>query len=166
MASKGGDSKQGLVIALVCFVLLSLILGVVAYYGYADQATLQTAKSDAEKKEKTANSERDYYKFVATYCKSAIGQNVSKKELSEDLPVLREKWDGGQLDGPEKAEVAGLIKTLDGSVLGWDPQRKLPKSTFTSRLSQLDTDNKALAEKVAQLDSLVKQRNEEKLTIE
>ena len=38
----GGDSKQGLIIALVCFVLLSIGLGVFAYYGNTDKETLIT----------------------------------------------------------------------------------------------------------------------------
>ena len=36
-ANKGAEPKQTLIIFLVCFILLSVILGVTTYYGYAEQ---------------------------------------------------------------------------------------------------------------------------------
>ena len=49
-ANKGGDTKQGLIIALVCFIVLSLGLGIAAYYGYADNAGDRAKAKEAEAK--------------------------------------------------------------------------------------------------------------------
>ena len=68
----GGDSKQGLIITLVLFVLLSIILSVVAYYGYADQQRLTDAAKDAKQKEDTAKKDRDSEKFQRALLRSII----------------------------------------------------------------------------------------------
>src|SRR5437879_4862671 len=64
-ANKGAESKQGLIITLVGFVLLSIILGVTTYYGYAEQDALKKAAADAKNEAAAAKKNRDWYKYVA-----------------------------------------------------------------------------------------------------
>jgi hypothetical protein len=55
--SGSGDNKQGLVIALVFFVLTTIIAGVVAYMGYAEQEKLLAEKKKAVDDKKAADTE-------------------------------------------------------------------------------------------------------------
>src|SRR5438128_4292028 len=110
-ANKGGaESKQGLIITLVCFVLLSLILGVTTYYGYAEQDALRKAAKDAKDEAKSAKDNRDWYKFVALQLKGYTG-DLAKQE-SEELAVSRERYQSNQLSGDDKAVIDNLFKDL------------------------------------------------------
>ena len=59
MAKKSAESNTGLIIALVCFVLLSVTLGVFAYLGFAGQAELDKKAKEAAQKESDMKKERD-----------------------------------------------------------------------------------------------------------
>jgi hypothetical protein len=165
-ANKGGDSKQGLIITLVCFVLLSIILGVVAYYGYADQATLIANEKKAKDEKTSVEKNREYYKFQAALLKAYVGLNQSKKELTEVLPVLRDQWDGNQLDGDDKAEVVNLVKSLDEKVLGWNKGLKKPETTFMEKISKLEgelkSERQVLLQQKDQIDALKEQLKNER----
>src|SRR6267142_332718 len=81
---QAGDSKQGLIIALVCFVVLSIILGVTTYMGYADLNAKETAAKEAANKTTAANKERDWWKFRALQTQ-ALAVGVSEKDEAQDL---------------------------------------------------------------------------------
>ncbi|MGH9676400.1 MAG: hypothetical protein ACRD36_04800, partial [Candidatus Acidiferrum sp.] len=62
MASRRGrESKQVLIIFLVFFVLLTIGLGVAAYYGFAEQDGLRKAVAEAKTNQKKFEDARDYY---------------------------------------------------------------------------------------------------------
>src|SRR5262249_31046653 len=65
-----GDSKQGLTIALVLFVLLSIVLGLMAYFGYAEARA-----SDEEIKKLRADV-------------SAVKDQLSEAQLSQAMLVI------------------------------------------------------------------------------
>ena len=50
-AKRGGESKQGLIITLVCFVVLSLALGLTTYLGFSWKGDAEDKAADAAKKE-------------------------------------------------------------------------------------------------------------------
>src|SRR5215467_8884437 len=110
-ANKGAESKQGLVITLVGFILLSIILGVTTYYGYAEQAALKTAADTAKKDADSAKKDRDWYQFVALQLKGYTG-DLAKQE-TEELTVSRERYQSNQLSGEDKAAIDNLFKDLD-----------------------------------------------------
>src|SRR5207245_2309250 len=105
-ANKGGDSKNGLIIALVCFIVLSLGLGVTAYYGYADNAKDRDAAKKAEADAKTMQKNREWYKYLYLQTKAYAG-HLDPKEANE-LQVLS----GQSLTGDEKGEVDKFFGTL------------------------------------------------------
>ena len=52
-AKKSGESKQGLVVVLVFFILATIGLGVATYYGFAEQEGLNAKVKEEAKKTKT-----------------------------------------------------------------------------------------------------------------
>ena len=87
-ANKGGDSKQGLIISLVIAILLLIIIGVVAYYGYDGQAALSKQATDAKAAESAAKKDRDWWKYRALLMQNATGYLKDGAELG-DLSSLR-----------------------------------------------------------------------------
>ena len=68
-----GESKQGLVITLVFFILATIGLGVSTYFGYSEQEAKDKAKADAEKKLGDMTAERDWFKFQWNLARAYIG---------------------------------------------------------------------------------------------
>lgn len=97
-ANKGAESKQGLIITLVGFVLLSIILGVTTYYGYAEQDALKKAAADAKNEAAAAKKNRDWYKYVALQLKQYAGE-ITKQE-AEELANAPGKSTPGEDQGP------------------------------------------------------------------
>src|SRR5207302_782302 len=104
-ANKGGDTKNGLIIALVCFVLLSIALGVTAYYGYADNANDRAKAKEAEGKATTMAKNRDWYKYLYLEFRKASGHGLPKDE--NDLKQL-----SGAVTGEEKADLDKVLQDL------------------------------------------------------
>lgn len=108
---KEGDSKQGLIIALVCFVVLSLGLGVAAYYGYADNATDKGKAKEAEAKASSMEKNRNWYKYLYLQIAQYAG-HLDPKQAS-DLTSLA----GSNLTGDEKAAVDQLFAALKAKLV-------------------------------------------------
>jgi hypothetical protein len=68
-----GESKQGLVIALVFFVLTTIIAGVLAYYGYAEQEALAAKAKKAGDELKTAKDELSKEQTARAVLKISMG---------------------------------------------------------------------------------------------
>jgi hypothetical protein len=143
MAAKsggGGDSKQGLIITLVLFVLLSVILGVTTYLGFSGQTALEAKTKEAEKLKSDYDQDGDWYKFQAYTFRTYLGQPLSAKE-KDSYDVLRGKFDqsatGMNTRDPEKETVTKLIKeTLDKSYR-WDPAAKKVAETTADQITAL-----------------------------
>jgi hypothetical protein len=107
-AKQAGDSKQGLIIALVCFVLLSIILGVTTYMGYDGQAAKDTAAKDAKGKEDSAKKDRDWWKYRA----------LEIQDLAYGLPLKSEAADLAQMrSAPPSSSTADSGQTEFVTVL-------------------------------------------------
>src|SRR5438132_10553304 len=115
MPAATGESKQALVVTLVCFILLSIILGVLTYMGYSDSDKALKEKTTAESAEKTAKSERDSQRNLALLYRTYMGMPpADKKELALAYDEYTKLTGKGDKDGNDKA-LADLEKTL-----GWD----------------------------------------------
>src|SRR6516225_6272881 len=114
MAAKGDESKQqALIIALVCFVVLSLGLGVATYYGFAGQDELRKQAQEA-KKDKDAQTKRgDWEQLQSLTMKAYVGQTLSKED-QDNLTKLRRDYDSGTLGKDEKnmPEIKSLFDKL------------------------------------------------------
>src|ERR1700733_1306428 len=80
MPAQGSESKQALTIALVMFVLLTVILGIVAYFGYAEQDNLEQKRVKAEDARKFAEKERDRLRFFKAVYKINSGHGETDKQ--------------------------------------------------------------------------------------
>jgi hypothetical protein len=119
-----GESKQAYIIALVFFVLITIILGVTTWMGYSGQKQLEADKKKAEENAKAISDERDSQKAQLAALKLAVGIRDVKPE---DL-----------LGNPKKADGDTLVKTWLGKLITWDenqgkPQRSVMEELTTAR---------------------------------
>jgi hypothetical protein len=152
MARKSGDSKQGLIIALVCFVVLSLILGVSTYYGFKDQDELKKKADDANKNAKSVTDSRDWYKYQALLLKSYLGKLSSTEQ--QEWPGMWDQFNPrtGTKKGPndgDNRQVADLVRYLQDNHSKFDDAQKKPEVSIDDHLTllnrELDETKKKLA---------------------
>jgi hypothetical protein len=140
--SQQGESKQGLIITLVFFILATLTLGVTTYFGYSEQDKLDKAAKEAKRSEDTFKGERDYYKAQAMMYRAYMGMSEGM-DGADTLGTLK-----GQLDGSlgqnvkDKADVTKTLKALEGKY-GWNGNQ--PKETLDGTINKWRTDYEGLA---------------------
>lgn len=134
-SSSGGESK-GIIITLVFFVLLSIGLGVLSYYGYNEQAELKQKAEDLKNKElKTMEAERDYHRGLARQLKDYLGvlPPTERKALGQDRKTIQPKLEKTDKD---------IVDTLDRT-RGWQPdpvnQSKLDYAAEAAQLTAAKT---------------------------
>jgi hypothetical protein len=144
-----GESKQGLVVTLVFFILATLGLGIATYYGFADQDRLTKEKKDAEAKEKTANAERDWYKFQSQLLRAYMG-HPKPEDAGDFAGKASQFFSGGMANtvsgAAAKADVTNvteLVQTLN-KTLPWNPATNAPAVTYESLLAKKTQDYNAL----------------------
>lgn len=153
-ANKSGDSKQGLIIALVVACVLVLVFGITTYLGYADKDKLEKEAADAKKGEKSAQADRDYYKARAILSAAYIGGPMAKDEL-EDLATVRGKFEGGQVSGANREVFAKSVSNLDKE-LGWNPTQMKPQVSLREKLDTLTSTLDQTQKKLAATEALLK----------
>lgn len=162
--AKGGDSKQGLIITLVIFVLLSIGLGVSTYLGFDGQQQLEAKAKEAEKKEASMTKNRDFEKLKALMLKQYIG--IGQPADVDDIQRLSK-----ESDGERKAEIKKL--TTDLAELGWDDEKAKPTTTYRKVVdnlkaelknaqTELETTKKTNEDLVANKDAAIKTLQQEK----
>lgn len=142
MAIKKAESKQGLIIALVISVLITIGAGVAAYFGFADQERLKAQTKDAQTKEKNAKTDLEWEKFKALTFKAYAG-HATPKDL-ENLGAQRLAYQDGKgtlgAGQNDKSEIDNLVKQMDDKKvlgLGWDEVKKAPASTYREQVADL-----------------------------
>lgn len=157
-SSSQGESKQGLIITLVFFILATLGLGVSTYFGFAEQDKLTKNAKDAEAKEKTARDDRDYYKAQAMLYRGYMGMTEGM-DGADTLGTLK-----GQLDttlgknAKDNADVQKTLKALE-TKYGWNGNQ--PKESLEGTIRNLTTQNDNLANQMKKsADDLKKARAE------
>ena len=140
-----GESKQGLIITLVFFILATIGLGVATYFGFADQEVKDKAVADAKKVEKAVREERDWYKFQSEIYRCYMGQ--SQNIVLADLGVKKGQFDQGsmKIEGyKDKDDATKLIKDFDKR-FGWNAKESKPNQTFEDQIAKLKADYEQLA---------------------
>jgi hypothetical protein len=153
MAVKGGESKQGLVVTLVFFILATIGLGVATYYGMADQDKLKKAAAEEKKKTDIANQERDYYLAWAGVLRSYLGSPAAPdSRMGRELAGNKTKIDQSSFNTyKDFPELKALVDKL-ATVAKWDPTNNQPATNFFALLKARDDEIKDLKTKLATLE--------------
>jgi hypothetical protein len=155
-ARKNEESKKGLVITLVIFVILSLGLAVSTYFGFAGQQVLED-KYNKEKKQADSNkASRDWERYQNLLLKIYVGHPLSKED-QDAFTALNAQYDWGKgtlgKDETNRKDFDDLARKLaadDG--LGWDG--KQPKTTYKAKVDELTAE-------VSKLNNLLAKANED-----
>lgn len=140
----GGESKQGLIITLIFFILATIILGVTTYLGFDGQGELKK-EADAAKAEKAKwEASSNWHEFCSKVYRAYSGGMLQKD--SDRLGQLREQFDNNTLksDDPAKEDISKDIRErLDRDQgLGWNVAEKRPKETQAGLIAKLQNDLK------------------------
>jgi hypothetical protein len=148
MAAKGGgESRTGLVVFLVLFILLSIGLGVTTYYGYQEA---DKQKQEADKSNKAAKeweNDSNWYKYVANTYRLYIG---TPAPAGDDMAAMRKEYGSGAgaKDKAKADDHKKLIDSLDKNKK-WDEALKKPTESYQEEIERLRTEKadgqKALA---------------------
>jgi len=155
---RDGESKQGLVVTLVIFILLTIGAAVAAYLGFADKEKFKADTKKAQDEKKAAEDE-------LRWCRYEIG--VFRAYLGAPAPVEtpKETKPGEELPKPGEVrigqELAGLKKEFDAGALGTKYDDYKPVKDLMGRLAQRSKwdATKNLPEK--SLEALLKERDDQ-----
>ncbi|MHB1423475.1 MAG: hypothetical protein ACYC3I_09835 [Gemmataceae bacterium] len=133
-----GESKRGLIITLVFFILATLGLGVSTYFGFAEQDKLDKAAKEAKKSEDNFKGERDYYKAQAMVYRGYMGMTEGM-DGAENLGTLKGQLDSGSLGKSSKdnADVKKVLETLNNKY-GWPNNSNQPKESLEGKIKRLE----------------------------
>jgi hypothetical protein len=158
-----GESKQGLVITLVFFILMTLGLGVSTYFGFAEQEKLTQAAAQAKKDADVFKNERDWFKAQAMLYRSYMGQ-AETLDGKDQIGTLKTQIDQGTMAAAKTAkdrdDVMKVLQALDKQ-FGWNGNQ--PKETYESQFSDLKTKYDAVAK---QNEGLVKANEDAKKALQ
>jgi hypothetical protein len=155
-----GEAKQGVVISLVLFVILSIILAVTAYYGFADKAILADKEKEAVQKMTAMQKSRDWEQFEAMLFRVYAG-HPGKNDLT-DLAKLRADFDGGSVGQGEadRTDIANVVAQLDKR-LGWDAAQRKPVRTYSDALGAAEAEVAKMTQDRDRTQQLMKQRDDD-----
>src|SRR5947208_13284355 len=129
--ARGGESKQGLVVTLVFFILATIGAGVAAYYGFSEQEKLRGEVKKEQEKTKASDDERDWYMFQVGVLRSYLGFAAPPdSRVGRELPSKKGAFDQGSLGTkyPDHAQVRDMLAKL-GQRSAWDPATNQPKES-------------------------------------
>jgi hypothetical protein len=130
---------------MVFFILLSIGLGVMTYYGYAGQKKLEEDAVAAKKTAKAAQNAQEYYQFQALDARAALGPLVKDDNTDEynQWQVAREGLKDSSKFKDEKTRPAieEMVKTNE-KALGWNAAEKKYTTTWAEKFAKLDADLK------------------------
>lgn len=153
------DSKRGLIIALVIFVLLTLGLGVSTWFGYSEQDRyVKDAKKNADEK-KVMEDDRNYYQAQARVYRGYMGLTEGM-EGADSLGTYKEQLQRGPLgkNSKDNANVQNVLTSLDSSY-GWNGNQ--PRETMESTIKTLNTKMDSMATELAKTKSNLQAANKE-----
>lgn len=161
--SKQGESKQGLVITLVFFILATIGLGVATYFGFSEQEKKTQDVKKAEDEKKLFQAERDWYKFQTMIAYSYIGKTEGMEGVA-DLGTQKGQFDTGSLSGMKTAKDKDFAKKVLDSLekevkLGWNGNQ--PKETLLARIDRLEQEKATALNDKANLVATLKTKDKE-----
>lgn len=128
-----GDSKQGLVVALVAFVILFVLAAVIAFLGYSDSHAyskeLAEKSSLLEAEKKKLNKERA---LRGVWVIAGLYNEKDKKALDKNPDVV--SFDA--LKRENRAAIDEEVKRLTGIV--WEPGVDRPTISYAEKIAQLE----------------------------
>src|SRR5947209_8674296 len=137
--SRGDQSNTGLIVSLVFFVLCTIFLGVMTYYGYSGRSDAQAAEAKAKSDLGTMTKSRDEEKTRKLVLRVATGND--QKDDQTALAGLKGQF--GDAFAQETATLKNLPK--------WDPALNRPTKTYQDMLT--DALNARLAAEKALKDA-------------
>jgi len=177
--SSGGGSSMGLIMTLVFFILTTVTLGVTTYMGYAEVKDHDDKRKEAEKKEKEAKLEKDWYKFQMLVVREYLGEGYKSEKDEDNFRSLlakdkatfdksgnvENKFGKSPTDAKEFKEV---VEKLDKMLFVFDakddrqpepwkaPDQPQPRTNFIDMLAKLDGKLKKANDKSVELSGELK----------
>lgn len=135
-----GSPNVVLVVFLVLFVLVSIGLGIFAYYGYADKEKLVDAARSAKKVEEGAKLATALYKVSSYDARLAVGETLMPDQKVEYDDLRKQLLEGGKFAGEKEAP--DLKKSMEewSKKLEYDPAGKLYKKPYKAEATSLATE--------------------------
>jgi hypothetical protein len=158
-----GESKTGLIVSLVFFVLTSIILGVMAYSGFAGQTELMDQAKKAKADEKAAKLSRDEMQSRLLALRVAIGIDRTEGENSDQKTLTGLRQQVASINQAAQDEIAALDKKFKDKGIAWD--EKAGKTT-KSLAEAVDDAQLAQGNAEKQRDEAVKNFEDAKATFE
>jgi hypothetical protein len=155
MAAKGGDSKQALTISLVLFVLLSIILGVVAYLGYSEQGDLTRDLKNARDEKKTVQDLYNRERLQRVIYKIGAGHGEQDKQDEERNDYRTYSALHNQFPEQVKEELARMKKRNPG--FDWPEGKDRPPVTYLQQVLNLQKALDQEKKKTEDADKLAKE---------
>src|SRR5262249_16030355 len=134
------------------FVLLSIGLGVWAYYGYQAAKKKEAQGADIAKKAEGDRRGLDWYKLQALWTKSAAGHELSKDEANDLAVGLSDLQEKKKFDGEKDKEAFDQMVKADQETLKWDKDKKKLTKTYRKEVERLEREIKDLEQKRDDLD--------------
>lgn len=163
MARYSDDSKQGLTIALVLFVLLSIVLGLMAYFGYAEQSNLADQRDKAKARENAVSIDRDNYKMLYDVLVVANGTGTPNevKTALQEIQGLKNRKDSAINNKPLSQNYKDELDKLSKKGLKWSDVDERPEVTYTERIAQLEKEATNATKLNVDKDSFIKKTTED-----
>jgi hypothetical protein len=140
-AKRGEETKTPLIVALVIFVILTIILGVGTYFGFAKQQELVDAAKKADTDAKAKASSRDWHRLQNELLKSYVGHPLSKED-QEHLLTQWQAYENNSLrleKDDNRADFDKLMQTLNQpGFLEWDKAKMQPKKSLLELVKEKD----------------------------
>ena len=127
-----GESKTGLVVALVICVLLMIVAGAFAYIFYADNAKALEAKNAAESAAKDAKN-----KYEEAEVKRIVNCILNGTDTTEDRPQL----ESFKQNKAYAAEIARLGPEMQKAGIGWNAAEDKPTEPLIALVAKRTTEN-------------------------
>lgn len=134
-----GESKTGLVVALIFFILTSLAFGVVAYLFYDENKQAASKEAEARKAATDAKNAADEQKVARIL--HAMFSNISTQKDVDDLVNL-------QKHANYDITLGTLNDKYKGLGVAWDPNTAKPSQTYEDRIRKLLEENVAFDQKL------------------
>ena len=143
MAAKrgSGESRVGLVVFLVLFILVSIGLGITTYYGYEEANNQKKAAEAKEKEAKDWTRDANYWKFLALTYRAYTGV-AQNDPTAEAIPNLRSEYEKGNFSAARDDQKEVHSKTLKEVWSDQNPNRKWdgkrPVVTYQEEIDKLN----------------------------
>jgi hypothetical protein len=156
------ETKVGLVVALVFFILTTIALGVTTYAGFSGQEEPREEAKKAKASEKDEKEQREYWQFQALYLRDLTGK-LANPDDRKTLADLRRRYDQGQLGtkNKDREEVRkNIVEAFDKSP-GWNAQDQQARSDFSKELARANDELQKVRTQLDQTRNDLEKANDE-----